>query len=211
MKSRASATVLKINKPRCPQHCARAHTHTRTHACTHKNARNSRTRTPRTHTLSHSPTHTYILHTYHTLKHTHTQIHSPSLSLSHTHILHSHHTHSNTHIDTHTLSHSHTHHTHAHTYTNAHTHTHTHNPSHEHTHFAILRFHPRATKIYTRLQKPHYLGTAFPIYSCRSPYSRIASSVAQRPKICRRFYKIKETSTDFHCISQLPPYTWSSS
>jgi hypothetical protein len=146
----------------------------------------------------------------------HTHTHTLSLSLSHTHThthtfsTHTTHTQTHTYTNTHTLSHSHTHHTHAHTYTNAHTHTHTHNPSHEHTHFAILRFHPRATKIYTRLEKPHYLGTAFPIYSCRSPYSRIASSVAQRPKICRRFYKIKETSTDFHCISQLPPYTWSS-
>jgi hypothetical protein len=134
MKTTASATVLKINKARCSQHCAYTHKHIHTH-------------------------------------HTHTQ-------------------------------------------------THTHTP---HTHFfPFLEFsndynlsvpspprfiHPRATIIYTRLEKPQYLGTAFPVYSCRSPCSRIASSDVQRPKIFRRFYKIKVASTDFHCLYLIPPYS----
>ena len=61
----------------------------------------------------------------------------------------------------------------------------------------VTLIHPRTTKTYARLKKPQYLVTGILIYSCRSPYSRIASSDAQKPIICRKIYRIKEASTDF--------------
>jgi len=53
--------------------------------------------------------------------------------------------------------------------------------------------HRTVTMCYTRLKKPQYLVTGFPLYSLTSLYFRTSSSYAQKPKICRRFYKIKET------------------
>jgi hypothetical protein len=45
---------------------------------------------------------------------------------------------------------------------------------------------------YTRLKKPEYLVTVFPMYSLSSPYFGTASSDAKKPKICLNFYNIKK-------------------